>query len=65
MAPLSEGGAGVSKEEAVKIIESEMENYLLAQSIARDEGLEAEIDLWTGQVVAGLSILPRARFSYS
>ncbi|KAL7411653.1 FAD dependent oxidoreductase [Mrakia frigida] len=47
--PLSEGGAGVSSVEALKIIKSERENYELAKEICEKEGLVDEVDLYCGQ----------------
>lgn len=52
--PLAEGGAGVSKEEAIKIILSERENYELAQEIVRKEGMD--VDLVTAELAEGASL---------
>ena len=53
--PLAEGGAGVSNDEAVRIILSERENYELAQEIVRKEGLD--VDLVTAELAEGPSLL--------
>lgn len=52
--PLTEGGAGVSKEEAIKIILSERENYELAQEIVKKEGMD--VDLVTAELAEGASL---------
>ncbi|EIM92347.1 FAD dependent oxidoreductase [Stereum hirsutum FP-91666 SS1] len=47
--PLTEGGAGVSSEEAVKIIRMERDNYAIAREIVEKEGLD--VDLWCGEAL--------------
>lgn len=49
--PLEKGGAGVTSEEAVKIIRMERENYELVGEIVEKEGLN--VDLWLGDGLDG------------
>lgn len=53
--PLTEGGAGVSSEEAVKIIRMERDNYAIAREIVEKEGLD--VDLWCGEALDGMACL--------
>lgn len=49
MAPLEEGGAGLSAEDAMDVIMFEQSNLDLVESIVRSEGIEA--DFWRGSRV--------------
>lgn len=51
--PLSKGGAGVSVAEALKILQSERDNYELAREICEKEGLIDEVNLFCGQGIGG------------
>jgi hypothetical protein len=49
MAPLEEGGAGLSAEDAMDVIMFEQSNLDLVESLVRSEGIEA--DFWRGSRV--------------
>lgn len=49
--PLSEGGAGRSRREAVHILYHEWDNYVRNRSVIKKHGLEAKVDLWEGKAM--------------
>jgi hypothetical protein len=49
--PLSEGGAGLSKGQAVDILCQEWDNYVRNRAVIKKHGLESKVDLWEGKAM--------------
>lgn len=62
MAPLEEGGAGLSAEDAMDVIMLEQSNLDLIENIVRTEGIDA--DFWRGSRVEASSATDRADARY-
>ena len=51
--PLKEGGAGISKEEGLDVLQLERENLAYVQRTVEEEGWD--VDFWKGEKIEGMS----------